>query len=499
MHGEGGAMRIPSNHYLTHAYIRNFAIDSLFPFEMQNKFIYLSNYCGGTTLTYDAFNEKLQTSEPELLKLFPNLKDSEKGKTCDELWFEAVKPVVELYKYWYDRAAGEEDESAKIHTAYQKVTETYDKYTLRSYLLEVARWSFDALRLFDLGNAHVVFDNGFIESWKDAFLSSNASGAAAGMQQLQNGMDQLPKAFISSERGEFSLAEDIVYGTRVTRISDIAPSTGSSSSSGKVRVEYESDIGFKQSLTSDFVVFANPYTTQRAISKSRAFAPTTEQAIRSVRYIEITKILLQYRQRWWEDIFSQHAQGTDGGLISDLPIRYTMFPPSADNAQFAHSARGVVMAAYTFQQDATILGAMSPARRIRIAAENLDKIFPGANSLQYLEVGASHVLPSDEMAGGSAFCYFGPGQKSMYLDSMCRPDWPDTEGGNDYRVFFAGEHASYTHGWIHGAMEAGLRCAVQTHRVVVAREAARMMRDVLRAYGPPDISVSCIDKKLPST
>ena len=466
MHCEAGAMRIPGNHYLLHAYISNFGIDSLFPFEMTNKFIYLSDYCGGTTLTYDAFNKKLQNSDSELLKLFPNLKDSEKGKTCDELFFEAVKPVVELYKYWYDRAG--DDESAKIHTAYQKVTDTYDKYTLRSYLLEVALWSFDALRLFDLGNAHVVFDNGFIESWKDAFLSSNTSGAEAGMEQLQNGMDQVPKAFISSDRGKFSLAEDIAYGARVTSISDIAPTGGSP----KVRVEYESDTGYKQNVTSDFVVFANPYTTQRAITKSRPFAPAMEQAIRDVRYIEITKILLQYRKRWWEDVFTKHSQGTDGGLISDLPIRYTMFPRTAGNEQFKDSERGVVMAAYTFQQDATILGTLTPERRVRIAAENLDKIFPSANSLQYLEVGVSRVFPSDELAGGSAFCYFGPGQKSLYLDSMCTPDWPDPEGSHNYRVFFAGEHASYTHGWIHGAMEAGLRCAVQAHEVALARESS---------------------------
>uniref|UniRef100_A0A8H7K247 Amine oxidase domain-containing protein n=1 Tax=Bionectria ochroleuca TaxID=29856 RepID=A0A8H7K247_BIOOC len=75
---------------------------------------------------------------------------------------------------------------------------------------------------------------------------------------------------------------------------------------------------------------------------------------------------------------------------------------------------------------------MTPERRIRVAAENLHTVFPEANSLNYLE-------------------------------TMRSPDWGYPEGSSNYRVFFAGEHASYTHGWTHGAMEAGLRCAQQAH------------------------------------
>ncbi|KAK6333990.1 hypothetical protein TWF696_002501 [Orbilia brochopaga] len=459
LHAEGGAMRIPHDHFLLHAYIKEFKIDSLFPFEMKNKFIYLSGYRGGTTITYDSFDDKLKKRDAELLQLFPGLKENEKGKTCDQLFFEAVKPVVALFKKYYNKKGKESD---RIHDAYQKVTEEYDKYTLRTYLLEVAEWSFDAIRLYDLGNAHVVFENGFIESWKDAFLSSNSGGEAAGMEQLQGGMDQVPKAFISPDRGDASLAENITYGARVTHIANIDP-TGDARP--QVRVDYETSAGDKLSVTSNYLILAIPFTAQRAITKSRPFTPALEQAIRDVRYVEVVKVLLQYQKRWWEIVFANHKQGTDGGLVSDLPIRYTMFPKSKGNTQFENSKRGAVMAAYTFQQDATILGAMSPERRVRIAAKNLDQVFPTAESLKLLEAGASQVFPTDELAGGSAFCYFGPGQKTQYLTTMCTPDWAYPQDSNNFRVFFAGEHASYTHGWIHGAMEAGLRCAQQVHDV----------------------------------
>lgn len=70
-----------------------------------------------------------------------------------------------------------------------------------------------------------MFENAFIESWKDAFLPSNSSGEAAGMEQLKGGMGQVPNAFVSPDRGVNSLAEDVTYGARVTHIVD-EPATG---------------------------------------------------------------------------------------------------------------------------------------------------------------------------------------------------------------------------------------------------------------------------------
>ncbi|KAF2182479.1 hypothetical protein K469DRAFT_711633 [Zopfia rhizophila CBS 207.26] len=112
------------------------------------------------------------------------------------------------------------------------------------------------------------------------------------------------------------------------------------------------------------------------------------------------------------------------------------------------------MAAYTFEQDATILGAASPERRVQLAARNLDIISPQTGSLALLEASASQVFPADELAGGSAFYYFGPTQKKQFLKTMMETNW-------DRRVFFAGEQASFTHGWIQGALDAALRCVGQ--------------------------------------
>ena len=196
-------MRIPQNHFLLHQYIDDFGLGTqLFDFEMENKFIYVSGF--EKTLTYKSFNELLieagKTPESKkLLDLFPRLKESEKGLTCDQLFSKAVSIVVE--DFW--KAYGPDQEKIveeKVKVAYEAITEEYDRYSLRSFLTEKAGWSLDAINLFDLGNAHVVFENGFIESFKDAFLSSNDQGKQAEMKQLQPGMDAVPNAFISPER-----------------------------------------------------------------------------------------------------------------------------------------------------------------------------------------------------------------------------------------------------------------------------------------------------------
>lgn len=198
-------MRIPANHFLLHQYIKDFGLSSkLFPFEMENKFIYVSGY--GEKLTYEKFNSLLKdggSSEEskKLLSFFPGLKKSEKGQTCDVLFASAIEEVRPVFWDAYDAVECQKSKAEKITRGYEAITAEYDKYSLRSFLIEKAKWSLDAISLFDLGSAHVVFENGFIESFKEAFLSSNDEGKQAGMQQLQPGMDAVPNAFISPERG----------------------------------------------------------------------------------------------------------------------------------------------------------------------------------------------------------------------------------------------------------------------------------------------------------
>ena len=53
-------------------------------------------------------------------------------------------------------------------------------------------------------------------------------------------------------------------------------------------------------LHADYVVFAVPYTSMRLIEVNPPFDPKKSNAITQTRYVNVTKILLQFKKRWWE-------------------------------------------------------------------------------------------------------------------------------------------------------------------------------------------------------
>ena len=151
---------------------------------------------------------------------------------------------------------------------------------------------------------------------------------------------------------------------------------------------------------------------------------------------------MQFRRRFWEEdegIFG-------GGTVTDLAIRNVFYPEHG-----RETGRGVVLASYTWSEDAQRWGSLSPADRLAQALENLARIHPQAT--EEFEVGTSKMWHDDEYAGG-AFALFDPGQQTLLHRHIIAP-----EG----RIHFAGEHASLAHAWIQGAIESGLRAAWEIH------------------------------------
>jgi monoamine oxidase len=320
-------------------------------------------------------------------------------------------------------------------------------------LSEKAGWSQGAILLYDLANAHVVLSNSFVESWKDGFLSSERGGAQAKMEQLADGMEALPLALADPADG-VDLTDDIHYGCVVRSVERRRTSTAGS----RVRVTYDSAAGGERTVDGDYVVFAVPFTVANLLRIKPSFGSAKRTAIRTLRYVEVTKVLVQFKTRWWERYLVDLRMGQDGGVITDLPIRYLMFP-SAGSAQFQHGQqRGVVMASYAFGQDATELGSLTEADRLRIVARDLRTIFGKRVIDDCFEVGASQVWPATDTSGGSAFAYFGPGQRLDLFRGIVEPEWNGI-------AHFAGEHASYSHGWIEGAIESALRVADQIYQL----------------------------------
>jgi monoamine oxidase len=119
--------------------------------------------------------------------------------------------------------------------------------------------------------------------------------------------------------------------------------------------------------------------------------------------------LIQSRRRFWEEdeaIFG-------GGTITDLPIRNLYYP---DHGR--ETGRGVLLASYTWSEDAQRWGSLSPADRITQALDNVSEIHP--QILTEFEAGASKVWHHDPFAGG-AFALFTPGSADPSAKRNRRP------------------------------------------------------------------------------
>jgi monoamine oxidase len=459
LHGEGGAMRLPGDHSLVRGYLDKLGLTGqLEDFPQGNHMIYLSGL--NERLTYDEFESRLKKADVKLLSLFEGLTKKERGKTADELWIDAVKDVDVLYDQVYNHVfATTKSRAAAIRAGVDAVEAEYGNHTLRSFFEKVAKWSEAAILLYDVANAHVVLTNAFTESWLDGRLSSQKLGGSAGMQQLKDGMETFPLAFLNPGDGS-GLASDIRYGATVQQVKRLRNEDAGSGQ--RVATTYESSSGALHTIETDYVVFALPFTALNMLRIDPFFSPAKRTAIRTLRYVQVTKILLQFRTRWWEAApYKLGHKSCGGGVITDLPIRYVMFPSKDAGQHPPGQQRGVIMASYVFEQDATELGSLTDQERIRIAARDLSTIF-GKKIIEFnLEVGASQVWPATDKSGGAAFSYFGPGQRTLLWPEIIAPEWDDT-------AHFAGEHASYFHGWIEGAAESALRVARAIHKHALA-------------------------------
>ncbi len=398
LYAEVGAMRIPRTHALTMAYIEKFKL-SVSPFTMDNPNAYY--YIGGRR--YRVAEAK---ANPDVLGFEVGL--HERGKTADQLWAAAIMPIVKRL----------EREGQGAWTA---IVAEYDKYSTREFL-ESCGWSQGAIEMFGLlEDQEALLNSSFLE-----LLREEVGNYYTDMIEIDGGMDHLPQAFLPA------LQSRIHYGAKMVAV-DQTPD--------KVTVHYHTRSA-RKAVTGDYAIITVPFPILRHVEALKPFSRAKQRAIRELHYDASAKILFQCRRRFWEEddkIFG-------GGTITDLPIRVVYYP---DHAR--ETGRGIILASYTWSEDAHRWGSLTHHDRVGQALEDLAQIHP--QIAEEFEVGATQMWHHDEFAGG-AFALFDPEQQSLLYDDIIAP-----EG----RVHFAGEHASLAHAWIQGAIESGLRAALEVN------------------------------------
>jgi monoamine oxidase len=398
LYAEAGAMRIPRTHALTLAYCERFGL-RLTPFTMSNPkaYVYLR---GGRWRLGEV------QADPGCLPFA--LAGAECGRTVEALWAEAIHDFA-------DRVAREGEE------AWDGIAREWDHCSTLEFL-ERRGWSEGAIEAFGiLQFQEALMNASFLE-----LLREELTHCYQDLLEIEGGMDRLPAAFLQE------LRHRIRFGARMIALDQDETSA---------TVHYQTP-GGRFSATGDHAIVTVPFPVLRHVEAVKPFSPTKQRAIRQLHYDASAKILFQCRRRFWEEDDGIHG----GGTVTDLPIRALYYP---DHGR--ETGRGVLLASYTWSEDAQRWGSLAPADRIAQAIENVALIHPQVT--REFEVGASYMWHHDEFAGG-AFALFEPGQQTRLYEAIVQP-----EG----RIHFAGEHASHAHAWIQGAVESGLRAALAIH------------------------------------
>ena len=398
LYAEAGGMRIPRAHDLTLEYCSLFGLQ-LRPFIMGNPKGLV--HIRGQRLT-------IAELEKDPARLDFNLSPHEQGRDVNLMWEEAIKDL---------RLMVERDPVG----AWDEIVKEYDRYSLREFL-QLQGFSEAAIELFGILNfVEAEMNNAAIEQ-----LREDIGKAYVDMQEIVGGMDKLPNAFYEALQNEVRL------GAVVHAIDQ---------SDDSVTIYYKTESG-RFSVKADYAICTLPFSVLRTIEVLKPFSNEKRKAIRQLNYSASTKILFQVRDRFWEK-----TDGILGGAtVTDLPIRRINYPTPSDDTR-----RGMLLASYTWGQDALQWGAMDEETRLEEALDDVSVIHPEVR--EEFEIGTSHAWYADRWARG-AFALFAPQQQTTLQQAITQP-----EG----RVYFAGEHCSLYHAWIQGALESGITAAKQIH------------------------------------
>ncbi|WP_433774649.1 flavin monoamine oxidase family protein [Bacillus wiedmannii] len=394
-----GPMRIPDTHHLALAYIRKFKLPlNLFINKTPSDIIYTNN----KITRLDVFEK-----DPSVIG-YPVL-EKERGKTAEELMLEVLEPILNYIK-------------KDPNKNWIIVEKKYKTYSLGSFLTEY--YSDGAIDMIGvLLDMEAYMGMSLIEVLREMIFFTSTTK----YYEITGGMDALPKAFLPQ------LNENIFMQYKVRKIIQ---------EDNKVMMQVNREQTLEQFMvTGDVAIVTIPFSALRfvEIQPYDLFSYYKRRAIRELNYIAATKIAIEFKSRFWE------REGQCGGKsITDLPIRFTYYP----SYDIQSPGAAIVIASYTWADEALTWDSLSHRERIRCALKNLAQIYGNVVYSEFV-TGASFSWSKNPYSCG-AFTAFEPGQELEIFPYITPPAG---------KVHFAGEHTTLTHGWMQGAIESGVRVA----------------------------------------
>jgi len=408
LHGEAGAMRIPTRHQVTRQYVAEFHLP-LRPFVYSNPQAY-----------YYVRGQRRRIADVKSLYGLFALRDDEKTQTPDYFWDAAVGKAV--------RSLTEEEKAdLSADAPATNRVRAYDQQSLQQ-LFEAAGLSDEAIEFLATTSAsETLLASAATETLREELKEVWTQG----FDELVDGTDTLASAFARNLRSKPKL------GCSVVRITQ----DGSARRAAAIYRER----GRERRVEGDFLLCTLPCPVLTRMTFEPGLSGPKARAIRQLNYDSSTKVLAIARRRFWEmddGIFG-------GGTFTDLPIATAYYP--SDNALSKNpgvsAGPGVLLASYSWGQAARRLASLPHPERAAAVLKSLALVHPQLKDPSLVRQTASWSWDNHPLSGG-AFAWFMPGQHSALHRHIVAP-----EG----RIYFAGEHASLTHTWMQGALESGVR------------------------------------------
>ncbi|PTX60318.1 monoamine oxidase [Melghirimyces profundicolus] len=407
---EGGAMRIPEVHFLTIEYIRKFGL-RLNPFINGTPCDFL--YVNGIRTRMDLYQQN-----PDILR-YPVL-PSERGKTAKQLILEAVRPFLTRY-----RQSPPDGRAVLIREM--------DRYSFEGFLRanplgpSLSAGAVEMIKV--IWDIEGLAEHSFLKILEIFLLFMDPR---IRFYEITGGFDQLPLAFLPGLREEIRLGQEMV---RIEQKPD------------RVRIQTrKTETGEPCCFEGDYAVVTIPFSVlqQIDVEPRNSFSHNKWRAIRELHYSSSVKTGIEFKSRFWE------REGLCGGkTVSDLAIRFTCYPSHG----IGRPGPGVVLASYTWEDDAITWHSRSDEERVHVALKDLSHIH-GSKVYREFVTGASVSWTRNPFSAG-AFSLPKPFQLTELVPYISLP-----EG----RIHFAGEHTSAgASAWIQGAIESGIRAAAEVN------------------------------------
>ncbi|QIS12550.1 flavin monoamine oxidase family protein [Nocardia arthritidis] len=317
-----------------------------------------------------------------------------------------------------------------------KVFNTYEDYSTHRYLTEQGWSPRQVEAVGTLENLTSRLHYGVISALVDhALIRPDAT-----FWELAGGTAGLTDALTRN------LGPAVLLGKRMTRIehTEQGVRVWTTAESGNERSD-GAPIDPVESFDADYAIVAIPLTSARFCTFDPPLSYAKRRAIVELHHDAATKVLLEFKTRFWE----QGPNGfRGGGCVSDSPNRFMYFPSHVEG-----SDGGVVLAAYTWSDDAMRWDSLTEGERIHYGLAGMREMFGPVVDAEFTGIGISQSWQRARYALGEA-CIPTPGQLHEHHGAT-----RTVEG----RLHFAGDHTSLKPAWIEGALESGVRTALEIH------------------------------------